>query len=75
MFGTAMGFVVSITFANLVMEDVKERALTTVGVVSKFLKGYVDDTYSSGQYKVNVQYSYNDRSMERISPLVIPFCF
>ena len=44
MFGTAMGSPVSVTFANLAMEDVEERALTTAGIVSRFWKRYVDDT-------------------------------
>ena len=44
MFGTAMGSPVSVMVANLVIEDVEERALTTADVVPKFWKRYVDNT-------------------------------
>ena len=43
-FGTAMGSPVSVTIANLVMEDVEERALATVETTPRFWKCYVDDT-------------------------------
>ena len=43
-FGTAMGSPVSVTIANLVMEDVEERALATTDIPLKFWKHYVDDT-------------------------------
>ena len=43
-FGTAMGSPVSVLVANLVMEDVEDRALATTNVDVKFWKRYVDDT-------------------------------
>ena len=43
-FGTAMGSPDSVTVANRVMEDVKDRALATTNVDVNFWKTYVDDT-------------------------------
>ena len=43
-YGTAMGSPVSVTVANLVMEDVEERALATTKMPPRFWKWYVDDT-------------------------------
>ena len=42
-FGTAMGSPVSVVVPNLVMEDVKERALATFSDPPQFWKRYVDD--------------------------------
>ena len=43
-FGTAMASPVSVTIANLVMDDVEERALATADVQPWFWKRYVNDT-------------------------------
>ena len=41
-YGTAMGSPVSVTIANLVIEDVKERTLGTTDIPLRFWKRYVD---------------------------------
>ena len=43
-FGTAMGSPVIVSAANLVMEDVEEKALSTFDTSLPFWKRYVDDT-------------------------------
>ena len=45
-YGTAMGSPVSVTVANLVMEDVEQRALNTCASPPAFWKCYVDDTFT-----------------------------
>ena len=44
MFGTAMGSSVSVTVANLVMEEIEQNALSTFESPPRFWKRYVDDT-------------------------------
>ena len=46
-FGTAMGSPVSAVIANLVMEDIEHRALTTAPVSLSFWKRFVDDVISA----------------------------
>ena len=46
-FGTAMGSPVSVVVANLVLEDVEERALKSFGITLSFWKRYVDDVCTS----------------------------
>ena len=46
-FGTAMGSPVSVTVANLVMEDVEERAPASCSHRPLFWKRYVDDTLTA----------------------------
>ena len=46
-FATAMGSLVSAVIANLVMEDIEHRALTTAPVSTSFWKRIVDDVISA----------------------------
>ena len=46
-FGTAMASPVSVTAANLVMEDMERRALSTYPLPLPFWKRYVDDTLTA----------------------------
>ena len=43
-FGTAMGSPVSVTVANLVMEEIEQTAISTYHTPPRFWKRYVDDT-------------------------------
>ena len=43
--GTAMGSPVSVVVANLVMEDVEQRAIDSFGQLSRVWKRFVDDTF------------------------------
>ena len=43
-FGTAMGSPVSVTVANLVMEEIEQQAISTFNPPPRFWKCYVDDT-------------------------------
>ena len=42
--GTAMGSPVSVVVANLVMEDIEQKALSTFHTPPRFWRQYVDDT-------------------------------
>ena len=46
-FGTAMGSLISVSIANLVMEEIEEQALSTFEPVPQFWKRYVDDTLTA----------------------------
>ena len=57
--GTAMGSPVSVVVANLVMEDVEQRALVTfTGEKPRFWKRYVDDTFTA--IKLNLLQEFHD---------------
>ena len=45
-YGTAMGSPVSVSIANLVMEDVEERALASYDIQLPFWKRYVHDVFT-----------------------------
>ena len=53
-FGTAMGSPVSAVIANLVMEDVEQRALASVPVSLSFWKRFVDDVISVAIFCCNI---------------------
>ena len=57
-FGTTMGSPVSVTVANLVMEDVEQRALTSSTIQPPFWKRYVDDTFTALPQK-QIQWFHN----------------
>ena len=46
-FGSAMGSPVSVTVANLVMEEIEQKALSTFATPPMFYKMYVDDTLTA----------------------------
>ena len=46
-FGTAMRSPVSVTVANLVMEEIEQKALSTFKTPPRFYKRYVDDTLTA----------------------------
>ena len=45
--GTAMGSPVSVVVANLVMEDLEDRALRTFSQILRFYYRFVDDTIAA----------------------------
>ena len=64
-FGMAMGSPVSVTVANLVMEEIEEKALSTFSPSPQFWKRYVDDTCTLLQS--NVVYHFLDH-LNSINP-------
>ena len=73
--GTAMGSPVSVAVADLVMEDVESRALTTYPNPPRFWKRYVDDTCCALKIQEIDAFHREDRtvhSRKRISLRVPP---
>ena len=76
-FGTVMGSPVSVTVANLVMEEIEERPLSTFSPMPRFWKRYVDDTCTAIQsdsinhfhdhlnsINANIQFTYETEKMD-----------
>ena len=59
-----MGSPVSVTIANLVMEDIEQRALTTFRTPLQFWKRYVDDTYTTIQSCIIEEFHQHLNSIE-----------
>ena len=81
--GTAMGSPVFVVIANLLMEDVEERALATVHSPPRFWKRYVDDTCTAlprdmvksfhshlNSVKPCIQFTVEEESEDRILPFL-----
>ena len=61
---TAMGSSVSVTIANLVMEDIERRALSTFRTPLQFWKRYVDDTCTAIQLCIIEEFHQHLNSIE-----------
>ena len=69
-FGTAIGSPVSVTVADLVMEDVEQRALSTYHFPPPFWKRYVDDTCTT--LAADKVHSFHDHLIQLSYPSSLP---
>ena len=65
-FGTAMGSPMSVTVANLVMEEVEERALKSYHTKIAVRRRYVDDTFTVVPQDLTEDFHMQINSTERI---------
>ena len=69
--GTAMGSPVSVVVANLVMEDIEERALSTFHSPPRFWKRYVDDTCTALHLDLIEPFHSHLNSIERCVQFIV----
>ena len=63
--GTAMGSPASVVIANLMMEDVEERAITIFHPPPRFWRRYVDDTFTALPHDLVQQFLRHLNSIEQ----------